>query len=72
MFTGVPNLAYVFGYFRSSWTLRADLISEFVCRLLDHMDERGATMVVPTLRAGGRGHAAAARGSTRRTSTPAT
>ena len=35
MFTGVPNLAYVFGYFRASWTLRADLISDFVCRLLD-------------------------------------
>jgi monooxygenase len=50
MFTGVPNLAYVFGYFRASWTLRADLISDFVCRLLDHMDERGATMVVPALR----------------------
>lgn len=50
MFTGVPNLAYVFGYFRASWTLRADLISEFVCRLLAHMDERGSTMVVPALR----------------------
>ncbi len=50
MFTGVPNLAYVFGYFRSSWTLRADLISGLVCRLLSHMDERGATMVVPELR----------------------
>ena len=47
MFTGVPNLAYVFGYFRSSWTLRADLISDFVCRLLDHVDELGATTVVP-------------------------
>ena len=35
MFTGVPNLAYVFGYFRASWTLRADLIADFVCRLLD-------------------------------------
>jgi monooxygenase len=50
MFTGVPNLAYVFGYFRSSWTLRADLISDFVCRLLGEMDHRGATMVTPTLR----------------------
>jgi monooxygenase len=49
MFTGVPNLAYVFGYFRASWTLRADLISDFVCRLLDHMDERGATMVTPVV-----------------------
>jgi monooxygenase len=50
LFTGVPNLCYVFGYFRSSWTLRADLISAFVCRLLRHMEERGATMVVPALR----------------------
>ena len=50
MFTGVPNLAYVFGYFRASWTLRADLISELVCRLLNTMDARGSTMVVPALR----------------------
>ncbi|MDP1792515.1 MAG: FAD-containing monooxygenase EthA, partial [Acidimicrobiales bacterium] len=50
MFTGVPNLAYVFGYFRSSWTLRADLISELVCRLLGNMDDKGSTMVVPELR----------------------
>jgi monooxygenase len=49
MFTGVPNLAYVFGYFRASWTLRADLIADFVCRLLDHMDERGARVVVPVV-----------------------
>ncbi|MEX2393759.1 MAG: FAD-containing monooxygenase EthA, partial [Actinomycetota bacterium] len=50
MFTGVPNLAYVFGYFRASWTLRADLIADLVCRLVNHMEERGSTMVVPTLR----------------------
>ncbi len=50
MFTGIPNLAWVFGYFRFSWTLRADMISEFVVRLLDHMDERGARVVVPRLR----------------------
>jgi cation diffusion facilitator CzcD-associated flavoprotein CzcO len=50
MFTGVPNMAWVFGYFRASWTLRADLISDFVCRLLQHMDELGASIVVPTLR----------------------
>ncbi len=49
MFTGVPNLVYVFGYFRASWTLRADLISQFVCRLLATMDEKGATMVTPAL-----------------------
>ena len=50
MVTEVPNMAYVFGYFRSSWTLRADLVSEFVCRLLAHLDERGARSVVPRLR----------------------
>ncbi|RZU31129.1 flavin-containing monooxygenase [Blastococcus saxobsidens] len=50
MISGVPNMAYVFGYFRASWTLRADLVSDLVCRLLDHMQERGATVVVPTLR----------------------
>lgn len=50
MFTGVPNMAWVFGYFRASWTLRADLIAGFVCRLLAHMEEQGASMVVPTLR----------------------
>jgi cation diffusion facilitator CzcD-associated flavoprotein CzcO len=51
MFTGVPNLVWVFGYFRASWTLRADLISDFVCRLLGHLDGLGARRVVPKLRA---------------------
>jgi len=50
MFTGVPNLVWVFGYFRASWTLRADLIGDFVARLLNHMKKKGATMVTPTLR----------------------
>ena len=50
MFTGVPNLLWVFGYFRASWTLRVDLIGDFVCRLLAHMDELGARSVVPVLR----------------------
>jgi cation diffusion facilitator CzcD-associated flavoprotein CzcO len=50
MFTGLPNLAWVFGYFRASWTLRADLIGDFVCRLLNHLDDRGASAVVPQLR----------------------
>ena len=51
MFSGVPNMAWVFGYFRASWTLRADLLAEFVCRLLNHMDAKGAQVVTPTLRA---------------------
>jgi cation diffusion facilitator CzcD-associated flavoprotein CzcO len=50
MFTGVPNMAWVFGYFRASWTLRADLVADFVCRLLHHMREKGASRVTPTLR----------------------
>jgi cation diffusion facilitator CzcD-associated flavoprotein CzcO len=49
MFTGVPNLVWVFGYFRFSWTLRADLIADFTCRLLNHMRANGFQRVVPTL-----------------------
>jgi cation diffusion facilitator CzcD-associated flavoprotein CzcO len=50
MFTGVPNMAWVFGYFRASWTLRTDLVADFVCRLLAHMKEKGVKKVVPALR----------------------
>ncbi len=50
MATGIPNMAWVFGYFRASWTLRADLVAEFVCRLLDHMDRIGAKKVEVALR----------------------
>ncbi|AVT80340.1 flavin-containing monooxygenase [Rhodopseudomonas palustris] len=50
MFTGVPNMAWVFGYFRASWTLRADLVADFVCRLLSHMKQNGHRSVVPALR----------------------
>jgi cation diffusion facilitator CzcD-associated flavoprotein CzcO len=50
MFTGVPNMAWVFGYFRASWTLRADLVADFVCRLLNHMKRKGAHRVTVTLR----------------------
>ncbi len=50
MFTGVPNMVWVFGYFRASWTLRVDLIGDFVCRLLGHMKDRGAASVEVALR----------------------
>ncbi|HEX3959981.1 MAG TPA: NAD(P)/FAD-dependent oxidoreductase [Trebonia sp.] len=50
MITGVPNMAYVFGYLRYSWTLRADMVCDLVTSMLEHMDEAGATMVVPSLR----------------------
>ncbi|MEM9059106.1 MAG: NAD(P)/FAD-dependent oxidoreductase [Pseudomonadota bacterium] len=50
MFTGLPNMAWVFGYFRASWTLRSDLVSEFVCRLWQHMQATGARRVEVALR----------------------
>src|SRR5215469_612251 len=50
MFTGVPNMVWVFGYFRASWTLRVDLVAEFVLRLLTNMKETGARKMVPALR----------------------
>jgi len=49
MFTGVPNMLWVFGYFRASWTLRVDLLADLMIRLLDEMDERGASVVVPEI-----------------------
>lgn len=51
MCSGVPNMANTFGYINASWTLRADLIARFVCRLLNHMDRQGVAQVTPTLRA---------------------
>jgi cation diffusion facilitator CzcD-associated flavoprotein CzcO len=49
-YSGVPNLVSTFGYINASWTLRADLTSTFVCRLLNHLRETGNDMVTPTLR----------------------
>jgi cation diffusion facilitator CzcD-associated flavoprotein CzcO len=50
MFTGVPNMVWVFGYFRASWTLRVDLLGDFVCRLLNHMKDKQAKKVCVQLR----------------------
>ncbi|KYE79940.1 FAD-containing monooxygenase EthA, partial [Salmonella enterica subsp. enterica serovar Typhimurium] len=50
MFTGVPNMVWVFGYFRASWTLRADLVADFVCRLLKHMQATQKRRVEVALR----------------------
>ena len=50
MFSGVPNLFNVFGYLRTSWNMRAVLVSTYVCRLLAHMDDVGARAVTPMLR----------------------
>ena len=47
MLCGVPNLATTFGYTNASWTLKADLTAEYVCRLLDLMDERGMRQCTP-------------------------
>jgi hypothetical protein len=43
-------MVWVFGYFRASWTLRADLVADFVCRLLAHMEAKGAKRVEVALR----------------------
>jgi cation diffusion facilitator CzcD-associated flavoprotein CzcO len=50
MFPGVPNLIWAMGCFRGSWTLRVELISDFVCSLLRHMDEIDASRVEVRLR----------------------
>jgi len=50
-YSDVPNLASSFGYINASWTLRADLICEYVCRLLNHMAETGTVQCTPRLRA---------------------
>jgi cation diffusion facilitator CzcD-associated flavoprotein CzcO len=50
MFTGVPNLVWVFGYFRASWTLRVDLVADFVCRMLKQMKDSGVKKVTAELR----------------------
>ncbi len=49
MLSGVPNLALAFGYTNASWTLKCDLTSRTVCRLLNHMDRRGHDVCVPEL-----------------------
>ncbi len=47
MYGDVPNLASVFGYTNASWTLKADLSCEYVCRLLNHMDRSGLRQCTP-------------------------
>ena len=47
MLTGVPNFAICVGYTNASWTLRADLTSRLVCKVLDHIDKTGCAAVVP-------------------------
>jgi monooxygenase len=47
MLSGVPNLAFATGYTNASWTLKADLVCGYVCRLINHMDEHGIRQVTP-------------------------
>jgi cation diffusion facilitator CzcD-associated flavoprotein CzcO len=47
MLSGVPNFAFTVGYTNASWTLKADLVSEFVCRVLGHLDAHGYDACVP-------------------------
>ena len=47
MLSGVPNFAISFGYVNASWTLRADLTCEYVCRLINLMDKKGVKRCMP-------------------------
>ena len=47
MLSGIPNLALTLGYTNASWTLKGDLVAEYVCRLLNHMDELGYRQCLP-------------------------
>ena len=49
MYSGLPNFAATFGYTAASWTLKADLTSRYVCRLLNHLRARGARVATPVL-----------------------
>ena len=50
MLEGLPNVVSTFGYINASWTLRADLISEYACRLINYMDAHGIRQCTPRLR----------------------
>ena len=50
MFSGVPNLVYTLGYINASWTLRSELVAEYVCRLVNRMDELNVSQCTPRLR----------------------
>ena len=47
MFSDIPNFSNALGYTNASWTLKADLIAEYVCRLIKHMDKTGTRIAVP-------------------------
>jgi cation diffusion facilitator CzcD-associated flavoprotein CzcO len=47
MLSGIPNLSMTLGYTNASWTLKADLVNEYVCRLLNHMEANGYERCMP-------------------------
>ena len=49
MFSDVPNFAFAIGYTNASWTLKCDLTAEYVCRLLNYMDQHGYDVCTPRL-----------------------
>ena len=49
MFSNVPNLAALFGYLNAGWTLRVDIVAQWLCRLFRHMDKRGMDVAMPVL-----------------------
>ncbi|MEL7218623.1 MAG: FAD-containing monooxygenase EthA, partial [Pseudomonadota bacterium] len=49
MFSNLPNFAVVFGYLNASWTLRADINADYVCRVLNHMRTTGSELATPVL-----------------------
>ena len=49
MLSDVPNMAYVVGYTNASWTLKADLVSQYVCRLLNHLQATSQMQCTPCL-----------------------
>ena len=50
MNSGIPNMSFMFGYLRTSWTMRVDLVCDFICKLLNKMDADGVSVCTPTLR----------------------
>jgi len=50
MYSSVPNMASIFGYINASWTLHVDLIAEYVCKLINHMDSTETQQCTPQLR----------------------
>ena len=47
MVSDVPNMAMIIGYINASWTLKVDIASEYICKLINHMDKNGYDQVIP-------------------------